>query len=53
MFTSYLLVTKIEENFFQKARFILAAPKCFLKPLSKFITVVVEILFHHIENYND
>ena len=35
-----------------KARFIIAAPKCSLKPLSKAITKVFKLMYSQIENYN-
>ena len=36
-----------------KARFIIAAPKCSIKPLSKSITSVFKLLFNQIHSYND
>ena len=52
MFTKYLLVTKIAYKA-KGVRFILAVPKCSLKPLPKSITAVFKIRFNQIENYND
>jgi len=36
-----------------KARFIIAAPKCSLKPLSKAITSVLKLIFAQLQSYND
>ena len=36
-----------------KARFIIAAPKCSLKPLSKAITSVLKLMFSQLQSYND
>ena len=36
-----------------KARFIIAAPQCSLKPLTKAITKVFKLIFHQIEAYNN
>ena len=35
-----------------KFRFIIAAPKCSIKPLNKVITAMFKLFFHQIQNYN-
>ena len=35
-----------------KFRFIIAAPKCSIKPLNKAITAIFKLFFHQIEKYN-
>ena len=35
-----------------KFRFIIAAPKCSVKPLSKAVTSVFRLFYNQIENYN-
>ena len=35
-----------------KSRFIIAAPKCSVKPLSKAVTAALKLLYKQIENYN-
>ena len=35
-----------------KSRFIIAAPKCSMKPLSKAITKILKLMYTQIENYN-
>ena len=36
-----------------KFRFIIAAPKCSIKPLNKAITAILKLLFHQIQRYNE
>ena len=36
-----------------KARFIVAAPKCSIKPLSKAITSAFKLIFDQIQSYNN
>ena len=36
-----------------KARFIIAAPKCSVKPLSKTITSALKLIFKQLQSYND
>ena len=35
-----------------KARFIIAAPKCSVKPLSKAVTAALKLMYKQVENYN-
>ena len=36
-----------------KFRFIIAAPKCSIKPLNKAITAIFKLMYHQIERYNE
>ena len=35
-----------------KSFFIITAPKCSVKPLSKVVTALLKLLFNHIKHYN-
>ena len=51
MSTFNLLIPKLYMNP-SKASFMIAAPKCYLKPLSKFITSTFKLICKQIESYS-
>ena len=48
---SIYCLPKLNENS-TKARFIISAPKCFVKSLSKYIASVFKLVFNQVNSYN-